>query len=358
MGDVSDLPEKMDVAVYRGPGELTVERRTVPRPAGHEVVVAVDRCGVCGTDLHSVLEGWGIPGSVPGHEWSGEVAAVGPDVERWAPGDRVIGVAPPGCGECQYCRADKPILCESHGTPGTAASQGAFAEYVKSTERELLAVPSGLSLRDAALAEPLAVALHAITNSGIGPSESALVSGAGPIGSLILAALVARGYEHLAVVEPSEARAELAAEIGAERVLDPSELEVPSIAEPGRIVEDAVDVVFETSGKRRAMEAGLAQLRKTGRLLIVGSGMEPPAFDSNRILLNELLVSGSFCYDTTGFADALELLASGRLPTQLLIDPVDVPLDGVLGALHGLARGEIAGKALVRPSLEEERSDA
>lgn len=351
-GEQTDLPEAMEALVYTRPGELVLEQRPVPHPSAGDVVVAVDHCGVCGSDLHTVLEGWGVPNSIPGHEWSGEVAAIGDGVSRWRVGDRVVGIAGPGCGECPYCLADRPLLCDGQTTPGTTESRGAFAHYVMTDEHELLAVPDGLSLRDAALAEPLAVSLHAITRGALQDGESALISGAGPIGALLLAALVAQGFEDVTVVEPGERRAELAAELGANVVLDPSQLDVPSVAEPHRIVDGAVDVVFETSGKRVAMEAGLAQLRKTGRLILVGAGIDPPHFDPNRILLNELVITGSYCYDSTGFEDAIELLASGRLPTQLLIDPHDVPLDGVLDAMRELASGHIAGKALVRPALD------
>jgi len=111
--------------------------------------------------------------------------------------------------------------------------------------------------------------------------------------------------------------------------------------------------VFECSGKRAAIEAGLAQLRRGGTLVIIGSGIEPPRFDPNRILLNELVVTGSFNYDADGFDDALALLASGTLPTDTLIDPVDVPLDGIVGRMHRLVAGDIAGKVMVTPRTIE-----
>jgi (R,R)-butanediol dehydrogenase/meso-butanediol dehydrogenase/diacetyl reductase len=203
-------------------------------------------------------------------------------------------------------------------------------------------------MRDAALAEPLAVALHGITRSGVREGDRALVIGAGPIGALTIAALVARGITALAV-EPAPARAELAARLGAERVLHPDELQTFPMWEPERISDLAVDVVLECSGKRVAIEAGFNQLRRGGRLVMVGAGIEAPKFDPNRMLLNELTVCGSFVYDADGFERALELLASGKLQTHLLIDPVDVTLDRLGEAMQDLARGRIAGKAMVVP---------
>jgi threonine dehydrogenase-like Zn-dependent dehydrogenase len=109
--------------------------------------------------------------------------------------------------------------------------------------------------------------------------------------------------------------------------------------------------VLECSGKKAAMEAGFYQLRRGGRLVLVGAGIEAPAFDPNRFILNELEVCGSFVYDADGFERALALLASGTLPVALLIEPHDVGLDGIAGALRDLASGRIAGKVMVVPEV-------
>jgi (R,R)-butanediol dehydrogenase/meso-butanediol dehydrogenase/diacetyl reductase len=227
--------------------------------------------------------------------------------------------------------------------------QGAFARYIKTRENEILRVPDGLSLRQAALAEPLAVALHGITNSQIEAGERALVCGAGPIGALTIAALRALGVDDIKVSEPAPVRQELARRLGASVVIAPDQLENPGPFDPAALVSDAVDVVLECSGHGEAMEAGLAQLKRTGRLVLVGAGMASPRFDPNRILLNELVITGAFCYDADGFERSLELLASGKLPLDELIDPVDVPLTGTLDAMQSLASGRIAAKVLIAP---------
>ena len=206
-----------------------------------------------------------------------------------------------------------------------------------------------MSPRVAALAEPLAVALHGITRSGIGPGDSAMVFGAGPIGALTIAALLAIGIETVIVVEPGERRRRLAEDLGATEVVGPEELEMFPPWHPDRLSARAVDAVFECSGKKAAMECGFNQLRRGGHLVLVGAGMEAPAFDPNRLILNELQVSGSFVYDAGGFERALELLGSGRLPVDVLIDPEDVTLDGLGEAMVGLAEGRIAGKVMVVP---------
>lgn len=348
-----DVSATMRAAVVQRGGTVAVEPRPRPQLGEHDVLVEVSFCGVCGSDIHMALEGWGRPGSILGHEWSGVVAEVGSAVGRWRPGDPVVGGPTQRCGTCRFCRAGRPSLCEDRSTPGVTEWQGAFATYIRVPEGELLALPDGLDLRAAALAEPLAVALHGITQGRLEPGDRAMVIGMGPIGQLTLAALRAHGVDDVDAVEPAPARQELARALGARSVRHPADLDVPSIAEPDRIVDGAADVVFECSGKKAAMEAGLAQLRRGGRLVLVGAGIESPTFDPNRILLNELVVTGSFTYDATGFDDALALLVDGAVPVDLLLEPGTVPLSGVLPVMQQLARGELAAKVLVAPGEDD-----
>jgi len=347
----TDLPDMMSSAVYKGHREIAVEPRPVPTPGEGQVLVEVGHCGICGSDIHMMLEGWGKPGVVEGHEWTGTIAAVGPDVEAWTPGDAVVGGPSPRCGYCRRCQEGQPSQCENRGRSMTEdlAQDGAFADYILVDARALLALPEGLSPRAAALAEPLAVALHGITRAQIVPGDSIMVFGAGPIGALSIAALVARGIGPVTVVEPVESRQALALQLGADTVVHPSELEVFPQWEPDRIAEGAVHVVLECSGKKAAMETGFCQLRRGGRMVMVGAGIEPPTFDGNRMLLNELTVCGSFVYDDGGFEQALDLLAREDFPVDTLIAPDDVPLDRLMDAMVDLASGRIAAKAMVVP---------
>lgn len=337
----------MRAAVYRGRGRVEIEERPLPELGPRDVLLRVSHCGVCGTDLHLVVDGWGRPGAIPGHEYAGVVAAIGSEVAAWTPGDAAVGGPAPGCGACEYCRCGRPSLCAAGSPAATLEMQGAFAEYVRVGEAQLLRPPPALPLRVAALAEPLAVALHGITLAGLRADDRALVTGAGPIGMLVLAALLARGLRDVTVSEPSPPRRELALRVGARRAVAPDELVSPESALV--IAEDACDVAFECSGRSSAFEAALARLRKAGRLVILGTGLERPALDANRVLLHELVVTGGYTYDATGLSDALELLASGALPTDLLIERDDVALEGMLDAIRELAAGRIAGKVMVAP---------
>jgi threonine dehydrogenase-like Zn-dependent dehydrogenase len=341
-----EVPETMAAAVYREKGVLEVVDVDTPAVGPHDVLLEVSHCGVCGSDLHMVLEGWGVPDAIEGHEYTGVVAAVGSEVTRWAVGQHVVAGPSRRCGECDPCLAGRPSLCLRRGDVGTGNYQGAFARYSLTHEDEVLALPDGLTLREAALAEPLAVALHGITQAQVEPHHRVIVFGAGPIGALTAAALVAKGVTDLTVVEPGEVRQELARAIGASRVVTPDQLDSPGW-HPGHLVDEPYDRAIECSGHRAAMEQALGQLGRMGRLVFVGAGIDGPRFDANRIMLNEIEITGAFVYDATGFEDALALLP--QLPLEHLIEPVDVSLPGLFDAMVRLAAGELAGKVMVTP---------
>ena len=341
----------MLAAVLHGPRDVRVEQRQVTEPGPRDVLVEVSHCGVCGSDLHLVLEGWGRPGSVGGHEWSGRVVAVGDDVQRYAVGDAVVGGAELPCGECPGCGAGRPSLCVRRQAVGSGGDDGAFAELIRRDERMVEQVPDGLDLRSAALAEPLAVAMHAVARSGVEAGQRALVTGAGPIGALAVVALGLQGVTDIVVSEPNPARRALASRLGATKVVAPDVLEVPTVAEPSRVVSDAVDVALECSGKAAAMVAACAQLTRGGTLVLVGAGMDRPRFDPNRILINELVVTGAFEYEANGIADALAVLASGAIDVAAMVEPEDVSLADLPTAMDKLGSGDLPGKVLVAPSM-------
>jgi (R,R)-butanediol dehydrogenase/meso-butanediol dehydrogenase/diacetyl reductase len=268
-------------------------------------------------------------------------------VTGWAVGDPAVGGPSVRCGECVYCRDGRPSLCAGRSAVGEGGGfQGAFADYVRSPAAELLHLPDGLSLRHAALTEPLAVALHGISRAQVQPGERVLVTGGGPIGTLTIAALRQLGVTDIVLSEPAAVRRALGERLGA-RVVEPDELVSPR--SPNQLVDDPFDVALECSGHAAAMEQCLGQLQRTGRLVLVGAGIKPPRFDPSRILLNELVITGAFCYDADGFERALELLGRADFPRDLLVEPTDVGLGGLLGAIEMLGAGEIPAKVLVSP---------
>jgi threonine dehydrogenase-like Zn-dependent dehydrogenase len=347
------VPDRMRAAVYVGDGRLEVHELAVPEAGPGQVLVEVSHCGICGTDLHLVLERYARPGSVLGHEWSGTVAAVpapapGGEVSSWHPGQRVVVGPSPGCGRCRACRRHRPSVCLERPAPDYLDGNGAYCRYQVVSAARLLAVPEGLSLRHAALVEPTAIALHTVGLSGVVPGERVLITGAGPVGQLTLAVLRARGVDDVTVTDPSPLRRQRALELGASAAWSPDAL----VAAPtGATVDAPFEVAFECSGRADAAEAALDQLDFAGTLVFVGTGSTLPRVNHNRMIVLELTVLGAYNYDAAGFGPALELLASGALPLDLLVEPTDVPLAGLGGVMEQLAAGTLAAKVLVDPHL-------
>ena len=341
------LPATMPAAVYVGSG--VVEVQDIPVPELHETgaIVEVSHCGICGTDLHFVLEGMGRKGSVFGHEWSGTVVALGRDAgSTIEPGAAVVVADEAGCGVCRACVRGRPAVCLDRVAPNYFGGTGAFTRYKHVDASRLLPLPAGLPLRAAALTEPVAIAMHAHSLSGARPEDRVLVTGAGPVGLLMTAVLKAAGIDDITVSEPAPARRERAAALGA-KVVTPDELPAASM---GRPVADPFTLAFECSGRAAACEAALDQLDRAGTFVFLGTGAESPRVNHNRVIILELTLLGSYNYDTR-FEAALALLASGRLPLDLLIEPDDVPLDAVGDAMRRLGAGELAGKVMVVPRV-------
>ncbi len=311
------------------------------------MLVEIAECGICGSDLHMVLERYAKPGAILGHEWSGIVAAA-PSGSGWSPGDRVVGNPAPGCGACRPCRRGRPSVCLNRASADFVGYRGAFCQYKTVAADGLIRIPDSLPTRVAALAEPMAITLHAIRLAHVEAADRVLVTGAGPVGLLLVAVLRAQGVSDITVSEPSAVRRQQALDVGAARVLTPDELEPPPMVLP---VAEPYSVVFECSGHASAAEAGFGQLDYAGTLVIVGTGFEPPRINQNRMIIFELQIIGAYNYNDEGFQPAVDLLDGGTLPFDALIEPDNVPLGDVMMSMERLARGEIPSKVMVQPSL-------
>ena len=337
----------MPAAVYKGNHTIVVEEIPVPEVGANQVLLEISHCGICGTDLHMMMEDWGRPGSTGGHEYSGVVAKVGRDVDGWALGDRAVGGPGSGCGACGSCGAGSTNLCESRPNSGLDPFVGAFARYKAVESDALFRIPDGVDLRTAALTEPVAVACRGVRRAAAKAADSVLVTGAGPIGLLTVAVLQAQGVSDVTVSEPSPKRQALALKVGAARVIAPKQLEHPPL--PMEIVASPYQLAFECSGRFDAMEAALANLDRAGTLVLSGAGMRRPRFDPNRIIMYELNVTGTYEYTQEDYRFAMDLLTEGRLPAETLIEPDDQPLARLQWAMEQLMAGELAGKVMVVP---------
>lgn len=298
--------------VIHGQGDLRVEEVPVPEPGPGQALVAVRYGGVCGSDLHYWRHG-GVGDfrlrepMVLGHEVVGTVVSYGSDASGPVPGTAVAVHPATPCGVCPECVDGRRNVCRDTRYLGSAARfphvQGGFAAQVVVPAEQLRAVPEGLDLRRAALAEPLSVALHAVRRAGDVTGKHVLVTGAGPIGCLVVAAAKAAGAAKVTVTDLLPAALRYAEIAGADTVVradDPADAGWPS----------EVEVAVEASGVAAGLDACLRLVRRGG--VVVQLGMLPPgqsAFAGNLVVSREIELRGAFRFDGE-FDAALELLAA------------------------------------------------
>jgi threonine dehydrogenase-like Zn-dependent dehydrogenase len=324
---------------------LTAEREITlvecPRPTlrPDQVLVEVDLCGICGSDLHAyqlpqVYRG----GCILGHESTGHIVAVGADESDWKVGQRVA-VNPNGnvCGVCEFCTSGRPNFCRQ-ATLETALglqADGALAPLMAAFPSHLRAIPPELASREAAWVEPAATALRAVELAGDLRGRTVLITGGGPIGQLACRLANLQSPERVLLMEPAAGRAEFASKSNA-TVFTTDEAED---------AEATVDAAIECSGNATATAAALKLLAPSATLVVVGSG-RGSGLEPATILLKEITVRGSYTY-TDEFDRSIELLATGALSVADLTSLV-TPLEDALSAFDELKAGRIM-KALIAP---------
>jgi L-iditol 2-dehydrogenase len=207
--------------VLTAPSQLEFTDFPTPIPADDEVLLRIHACGICGSDIH----GWDgstgrrRPPLIMGHEAAGEIVAVGPRVERWRLGDRVTFDSTISCGACPYCARGEVNLCDHRRVVGVAPVEyrqhGAFAEFLAVPARILYALPNGLTYQQAAMVEPVSIAIHAVQRVRLAPNATAVVVGAGMIGLFVIQALRWAGASRIIAVDLADNRLALARELGA-----------------------------------------------------------------------------------------------------------------------------------------------
>jgi L-iditol 2-dehydrogenase len=325
-----------------------------PAPGPGEAVVTVAAVGVCGSDVHAWE--W-TPGyefmaaHLPvtlGHEFSGTVAAVGPGVSDLAPGDAVVCWPTVACSACPACAAARPQDCQARAVVGLHRD-GAFAEQAAVPARNLRRAPAGLPLDIAALAEPLAVAVHAATIGGVGPGDRVAVLGAGPIGILAAWVAQARGARVLLAGMDDGPRLSCARAMGVAATVDLAE--TPLAEAVARAFGGPADRVIEAAGAARAVTDGLSVLRSSGVLVVAGIHATDLSLPLTRFVRMKHQLRAA--HDTTdaALAGTLALLAAhGDALSRLITHRL--PLNRAPEAFE-LARSRRAVKALLIPGLSE-----
>jgi len=336
----------MKAALLYGPRDIRLAEVAKPEPGPGEVVVRVRATGICGSDLHMYTGD--RPADYPqilGHEFAGDVAAVGEGVQGLAPGDRVTAEPNFSCGACIYCREGLPNLCVNR--VGMAINwPGTLAEYAKVPARFVWRIPEGMSYRQGALVEPLMVAVHAVRRGRVRVGDTVAVLGCGAIGLLTVAAAKVAGARVFAVDIVPEKLA-LARQMGAEATFNGRDADALERIRALTPAGQGPLVVFETAGVAATVQQAVELVRGGGRIVLVGLSTRPVPVVPMTVARRELEILGSFIYYAGEFDIGIRLIASGAVDAEALVG-VTVGLDQADAAFRAAESGAVA-KAMVEP---------
>jgi (R,R)-butanediol dehydrogenase/meso-butanediol dehydrogenase/diacetyl reductase len=337
----------MRAAVFHAARDVRVE--DVPEPSGlgdREVLLRPTWCGVCGTDLHEFAQGPIVIPAVPhplngsvlpqilGHEFSAEVVETGADVTKVSAGDRVSIMPLLVCGRCPYCVRGMNHLCVSMACTGLSSPWGGIAELAIVSDYQVTPLPDAVSDVQGALIEPTAVAAYGVDRAGIGPGDTVLITGCGPIGALASLYAFANGVRVI-VAEPNPNRAEFARSLDVGDVLDPAD------GDPVERIREMTDGLgvngcVECSGNERALNTCIDATRKAGTVVQTGLHTKPAAIDPMQVALKDLTISGTWCYPVYDWPRIIGLIAGGRCPVERVVTAKIDADDVVSGAFEPL----------------------
>jgi (R,R)-butanediol dehydrogenase / meso-butanediol dehydrogenase / diacetyl reductase len=346
-------------AVFHGAGDVRIEAVTDPgEPGPGEVLISPSMAAICGTDaseyahgphmipLHARHPGSGHVGPlVIGHEFVGRVEALGDEVEGLAVGDRVVSGAGVSCGECAWCKAGRTNLCASYYTLGLSAPDG-LAEQVASPASICVPVPDTVADEAAAMAQPLAVAIHALDRGRVGPGMTVAVLGIGGIGGFLIGAASTRELHRLIAVDVDPAKLALASSLGADDAIDARGADVAAAIREAT-GGDGADIVIEASGVPANPSIAIHATKRGGRVVIVGLQADPPPVDIFDAALREVdLIATVAHICDSNLPESLGVLAKTELAGEVL--GAVVPLTRLVDdAIAPLAAGTAPGKMVV-----------
>ena len=333
----------MKAILYHAPGDIRYGETARPTAGPGQVLVAIKAALTCGTDLKTYRRGHPVlikeTPSVFGHEWAGVIAEIGPGVEGFAIGQRVVAPNSAPCGRCFYCQRERPSLCED-----LQLLNGAYAEYIavpaRIVQKNLLLIPDGVTFKQAPMIEPLACAIHGTERSKIQLGDTVCVIGHGPIG-LMLTRLATLKGARVIVVGRNPFKLEKARQFGAQALVD-----ITTVADPVDAVRGltpggrGVDVAIEAVGLPETWEQALAMTRRGGLVNLFGgckSGTHIKV-DTRRPHYDELEIIGVFHHTPQYVRIALSLIASGQIDADALITH-EMPLERLEEAFQLMISG-------------------
>ncbi|MBU7038138.1 MAG: zinc-binding dehydrogenase [Theionarchaea archaeon] len=312
----------MKVAMFYGPGDVRLEERDIPEIEADEVLVRIRAALTCGTDIKTYRRGHALvpPPSPFGHEYAGDVVAVGERVERVTEGMRIVAANSAPCGHCFYCKRGRESLCEN-----LFFVWGAFAEYIvvpgRIVQKNLLEVPEHVTYEEAALTEPLACVIHGVEASNIQMGDTVVINGAGPIG-LFFTALVKQKGARVIQTDLVEERLSVAEQLGADHIINAQEGEEATIHNVKALTEGrGADIAIEAVGYPKIWETTIKMTRKGGTATLFGGCEKNTTItvDTTSLHYNEITMKGVFHHTPHYIRTALNLLSWGSLDTQVFI---------------------------------------
>ena len=334
----------MRAAVMQGLHQpLAVETIPDPTPGEGDVVVKVGRCGICGSDLHMTEDpayGQGA-GSILGHEFAGEVVALGKAVEGLTTGDLVSVIPLQSCGECHTCRTGQVQWCDKFGLQG-----GGYAEYALTRPNQCVRLPKSASLADGAIVEPLAVALHGVALSRMRIGDKVLVLGAGPIGLAVAFWARGCGAGRVVVQGLADWQQDRALQMGAhDFVVEPAD----PIGSAERALGGKADVVFECVGVPGLIAQAVDQVRNDGTIVLLGLCTRPDTFNSFAMLSKQVKLVTSAFFTRQEYEAALDALDRGAVEPRLLVTDT-ISLDATPDVFESLRKRTRQCKVLINPA--------
>jgi 2-desacetyl-2-hydroxyethyl bacteriochlorophyllide A dehydrogenase len=322
----------MKAAVFHQPGKpLKVEVVDDPKLRPTDIIIKTHRCGICATDLHMTSgKGWDYPlGSIPGHEFVGEIIEFGSDVEGFKKGDIVTGIPTAGCGHCEACfRQDLP-LCESF-----EPVMGGFGEYMRIPVRAALKLPKIYSQADGALVEPFAVGLYAVRVAALNPGERVLVLGGGTVALTTTFWAKRLGAGRVVAASRSERRAALCKEMGADAFVQMGETEIQNVVEA---LGGPPTTVFECAGAPGLLGQAIQHVAKFGQVVSAGFCTTPDSLIPALASFKALRMAFPVGYGMRDFQYVADMMLTGDIDPKSIISSV-IPL-GELPKVFEMLRG-------------------
>jgi (R,R)-butanediol dehydrogenase / meso-butanediol dehydrogenase / diacetyl reductase len=327
----------MRAAVMQGLHKpLVIETLADPTPGDGELVVKVGRCGICGSDLHMTEDpayGKGA-GDVLGHEFAGEVVALGKGTEGLALGDLVCVIPLQSCGHCASCKSGEVAWCDQFGLQG-----GGYAEYAITRPNQCVRLPASASIADGAIIEPLAVALHAVNMSGVKAGDKVLIIGAGPIGLAVAFWARRAGASDVVIKEVSNFQQDRAMAMGATGF---------AVSPDDPLIDGKADVVFECVGITGLIEQAVGQVRKRGTIMLLGLCTKSDTINTFAMLSKEVRLITSAFFTRGEYETALDVLNAGAAEPRLLITDV-ISLGDTPSRFEALRARTYDCKVLINP---------